>query len=119
MRTAACGLTGTLDTGTSDAESTCFTLSHSMCGMYLISSRLFPNSGNTGFISRISLAFWDPCADFHHRIFAYFHHRRGLYVHVILSDTRFGVGLGPLAELLLTLGEVLDMLRAPQVRPDA
>eukprot|EP00435_Cladocopium_sp_Y103_P012579 s2624_g3.t1 len=41
---------------------------------------------------------------------------RGLYVHVILSDTRFGVGLGPLAELLLSLGEVLDMLRAPQVR---
>ena len=36
-------------------------------------------------------------------------------MHVILSDTRFGVGLGPLAELLLTLGEVLDMLRAPQV----
>ena len=40
-------------------------------------------------------------------------------MHVILSDTRFGVGLGPLAKLLLTLGEVLDMLRAPQVRPDA
>ena len=60
MRTAACGLTGTLDTGTCDAESTCFTLSHSMCGMYLITSRLFPDSGNTGFISRISLAFWDP-----------------------------------------------------------
>ena len=40
-------------------------------------------------------------------------------MHLILSDTRFGVGLGPLAELLLTLGEVLDMLRAPQVRPDA
>lgn len=32
--------------------------------------------------------------------------RKGLYVHIILSDTRFGVGLGPLAELLLTLGEV-------------
>jgi len=42
--------------------------------------------------------------------------RKGLYVHIILSDTRFGVGLGPLAELLLTLGEVLDMLRAPKVR---
>ena len=32
--------------------------------------------------------------------------RRGLYVHVILSDTRFGVGLGPLCELVLTFSEV-------------
>ena len=53
----SCGLTGTLDTGTCDAESTCFTLSHSMCGMHLITSRLFPNSGNTGFISRIIIGF--------------------------------------------------------------
>ncbi|CAJ1452000.1 unnamed protein product [Effrenium voratum] len=41
---------------------------------------------------------------------------KGLYVHIILSDNRFGVGLGPLTELLLTLGEVLDMLRSPSVR---
>ncbi|CAE7559837.1 Ccdc38 [Symbiodinium sp. CCMP2456] len=40
---------------------------------------------------------------------------KGLYVHVVLSDTRFGVGLGPLAELVVTLGEVLDMMRSPAV----
>ncbi|CAE7650448.1 Ccdc38, partial [Symbiodinium pilosum] len=40
---------------------------------------------------------------------------KGLYVHVVLSDNRFGVGLGPLAELVITLGEVLDLMRAPSV----
>lgn len=39
--------------------------------------------------------------------------RKGLYVHIILSDTRFGVGLGPLAELLLTLGEASGHGQAP------
>ena len=31
--------------------------------------------------------------------------RKGLYIHVVLSDNRFGVGLGPLAELVVSLGE--------------
>ncbi|CAE7533336.1 Ccdc38 [Symbiodinium natans] len=40
---------------------------------------------------------------------------KGLYIHVVLSDNRFGVGLGPLAELVVSLGEVLDMMRSPSV----